>query len=285
MAKPLPPTSTPAPTEVPNGGTVGNIVSQSPGGYLNQQVEDADENRYNTECTNLTLQYAINVLDEYLKGNVSEEYAQSCVQELAKIGALYENEYIKSVKKYKSDFKNRDYDQFDTQIIGWVAYYNYKSPEYSIDPEWVKAMLYVESVYSYSSNPSPNANASVDIMQTLDPRNSTIYTYVNVDIMQTYVAGPGYKDEKNPDYRVTVGQIRELNKLTPISQENVGGNIIPLAQTLFSFENDKYYYQYSNATQFMSLGIEYTLCRKSIECLIERIRYMLSLIVFYKNII
>lgn len=224
---------------------------------------NAEENGYNNECTNLTLQDAINALDQYLKGNLSEEYAQSCVQELAKIGVLYENEYIKSVKAYKSDFKNRDYNQFDTQIIGWVAYYNYKSPEYSINPEWVKAMLYVESVYSYSSNTSPNANASVDIMQTLDSRNRTIYTYVDVDIMQTYVAGPGYKDEKNPDYRVTVGRIRELNNLTPILQENVGGNIIPLAQTLFSYDNGKYFYEYSNATQFMSLGIGiYTLQEK-----------------------
>ena len=50
LAKPLPPTSTPAPTEAPNGGSVGNIVSQSPGGYLNQQVEDADENSERDEC-------------------------------------------------------------------------------------------------------------------------------------------------------------------------------------------------------------------------------------------
>ena len=173
---------------------------------------------------------------------------------MAKTGALYDGKYITSVKSYKSDYKNRDYDRFDTQIIGWVAYYNIKNPEYSINTEWVKAMLYVESVYGYPSDNSPNANASRDIMQTLDPRNPTIFGYVSVDIANTMVAGAAY-DGDEPEKWVTVATIREWNGEGPILQQNVGGDIIPVAQTLFNIKDGKYYYNYSNATPFMSLGI------------------------------
>ena len=139
----------------------------------------------------------VSKIDAYLAGNISEKEAQKYIAELAKTGALYGGKYITSVKSYKSDYKNRDYDRFDTQIIGWVAYYNIKNPEYSINTEWVKAMIYEESRYGYVYNDSPNANASRDIMQTLDPRNPTIFGYVNVDIDKTYVAGSGYKDESD----------------------------------------------------------------------------------------
>ena len=169
---------------------------------------------------------------------------------MAKTGALYDGKYITSVKSYKSDYKNRDYDR----LIGWVAYYNIKNPEYSINPEWVKAMIYEESRYGYVYNNSPNANASRDIMQTLDPRNLTIYDYVNVDIAKTMVAGAEY-DGDEPEEWVTVKTMCVWNRKGPILQENVGGDIIPVAQTLFSKEGDEYYYKYSNATPFMSLGI------------------------------
>lgn len=257
--------SKPAQKSNKNKEQAGNGSSSSQKDKLEEQIEDATENGKSEDCED-SVSEAIRNIDGYLAGNVSEKDARKYIEELAKTGALYDGQYITSVKSYKSDFENRDYDQFDTQIIGWVAYYNYKKPDYSINPEWVKAMIYEESRYSYVYNNSPNANASRDIMQTLDPRNPTIFGYVSVDIANTMVAGAAY-DGDEPEEWVTVATIRKWNDKGPILQENVGGDIIPVAQTLFNIKDDKYYYNYSNATPFMSLGIGIHTLEKKYESL------------------
>lgn len=75
-------------------------------------------------------------------------------------------------------------------------------------------------VRSYAYSNSPNANASRDIVQTLDPRNPTIFDYVYVDIVKTMVAG-FVNGDGEPDSWVTIEVIRRWNKLGPISKENV----------------------------------------------------------------
>ena len=72
--------------------------------------------------------------------------------------------------------------------------------------------------------------------------------------MELAKTGAVYKG-KEPERWVTVNELCDDNREGPILQKNVGGDIIPIAQTLFSKEGDEYYYKYSNATSFMSLGI------------------------------
>lgn len=140
-------------------------------------------------------------------------------------------------------------------------------------------MLCAETRYGYAYSNSPNANASRDIMQTLDPRNPTIFGYLSKDLNLdiAMAIGPLEEDDEDDEIPVraqeeldriiasikskdklgwmTVNRLQIINEQVPTSQESMGGDYIPVVQTIFSKEDDKYYYMYSSVTPFMSLGV------------------------------
>lgn len=79
-----------------------------------------------------------------------------------------------NVRKYKDDLFGNDYNRFDQYILSSVEYWNkfFLSQEYpplkSLDPNFVKAIIYRESRLGYY----PDSNI-VDVMQVWDERNET----------------------------------------------------------------------------------------------------------------
>lgn len=78
------------------------LQRQPSDGYLNQQVENADENRYNEECINLILQNAYSVLEQYLDGNMSESDTTEALMDIYHI--------LGGIKWYKNTGTN-DYNE------------------------------------------------------------------------------------------------------------------------------------------------------------------------------
>lgn len=73
-------------------------------------------------------------------------------------------------------------------IVGWTWYFNHFC-EYEIDADIIKGIMYVETKMGYyqETPPSPNANSTEDVMQVLDPRNSTIYDYADIYPEKVYI--------------------------------------------------------------------------------------------------
>ncbi|MBD5528485.1 MAG: DNRLRE domain-containing protein [Lachnospiraceae bacterium] len=266
---PIPPTPTPAPTEVPGGGQTWNGVSPSPEGYLNQQVENAEQNRNTEECTNLTIQDAIDVLDEYLKGNVSEEYAQKYVNYLAE----EENELIELVPTI---YHQRNYQRYDEWIKGWSRYYNIKRSA-NIDPNVIKAMMYKESKMGYDPSTSPNANISRDVMQAIDIRNSNIFEYIKIDLNNVRVAISTDKDENgnyvkygtimDMGYSETSLDMMKINEEYAIINRLLNTSIDGSGQGYDgNFESNQiYFYQYKESTPFLSIAMGIDKLRREME--------------------
>ena len=125
MAKPLPPTSTPAPTEAPNGGSVGNIVSQSPGGYLNQQVENAEENG--------TI--------EYIGGDDIMSKPDTPLYK-------YTEENVKNIVTLDSKF-DAERDDFKTAYEKNIERYKELAEEVGVPPELIAVIHYRENSKDY----------------------------------------------------------------------------------------------------------------------------------------
>lgn len=177
------------------------------------------------------------VIREYLNGNRAEFIAVDAVQTLA-------SKIKKDPKEYVTYIKGRNYQEYDAFIKGWVEYFN-KSRNEKIDPEVIKAMLYKESKMGKYGNESPNANWKLDVMQCLDPRNPPVYEFTNIDSKQGTIV---YVYNREHKYVPLV----EL-EYTP--DKPSGKHVHKVAERLFKKQNKKYYYQYSDSTPFLSIGL------------------------------
>ncbi len=141
--------------------------------YCQKVIKQASMRRVNSTCTEQVKQNALYVLDEYLKGNISESYAKMYMMDLVN-GEHALDVYIPTL------YQERNYQRYDSWIIGWSKYYNLKYGT-QINPNIIKAMMYKESKIGYDKSTSPNANISRDVLQALDVRNPNIYEYVKID--------------------------------------------------------------------------------------------------------
>lgn len=83
------------------------------------------------------------------------------------------------VYAYKGIFGNEDYNRFDKEILEAVNFWNKfffsqkYPPEKILDPNLIKAMVYIESRIGYESN------GEIDVMQVGDPINPALHTLNN----------------------------------------------------------------------------------------------------------
>jgi len=180
------------------------------------------------------------ILDEYLEGNCSDTEADNALIQIA--GSRTLDRYISA-----SNSGNRNYERYDRYIIGWTDYFNDRL-NINIDGAIIKAMMWKESKMGYVNSPSPNANIAADVMQVLDPRNSTIYEYCTynldtttnvkiVDLTGSYVLpvaiDPRYNHQKTRTTHNT-----------------------PVADRLFSLQSDGcYHYNYQAASPLLSIAL------------------------------
>lgn len=94
---------------------------------------------------------------------------------------------ISYMKPYTSKGVNEeeDYNRFDYEILDavnkWNKYFSSQqySPPISLDPNLVKAMIYIESRMGYHKTADGYYSAYPDVMQIGDPRNPAIHTLNN----------------------------------------------------------------------------------------------------------
>lgn len=123
---------------------------------------------------------ALDILKEYLRdGTIEEEQAEWALDLLAFQSNI-------DVQQYKSAL-GRDYNRYDTYIIGWTEYYRMEMGV-SINPSYIKSQMYQETEMGYTTHNSkiPVANVSRDLMQALDVRNGNIYDYIGISTDQFY---------------------------------------------------------------------------------------------------
>ncbi|MEK7190323.1 MAG: hypothetical protein AAB661_00985, partial [Patescibacteria group bacterium] len=102
----------------------------------------------------------------------------------------------------------KDYNRFDNEIAQAVGYWNdeFMNQEYPpnspLDPNLVKAMVYVESVIGYGKQ--RRYPSYPDIMQVADPNNDAIYALKNI-----FNPNPG-KKKMGTEYEVFNQQLRIL---------------------------------------------------------------------------
>ena len=219
---------------------------------------------------------SLNALDYYLAGKVREQYAYSSLMNLALLGAPYNGRNIRKLRRYTSNM-NYNYQQYDNLILGWTAYVNLKNTSFQLNPELVKAIMYEESHMGIDTQntKSPNANIERDVMQVLDPRNTTIYEYLpDVNYDSWYIkyiehdtnnnkvvdySGEGYK------YKLVYMSVKDYEKYAKIDGEknvpnhNSSGNQknkFNILNPIFKVDDEgRHLYDYSYTTPFMSTGI------------------------------
>lgn len=87
-----------------------------------------------------------------------------------------------SLASYSPGFNDADYNKFDRDIVKAVEYWNNEftrqqfPPSEPLDPNLVKAMMYVESKMGYFPTPEGSYPSMPDVMQIADPRNPAIHT-------------------------------------------------------------------------------------------------------------
>jgi len=193
------------------------------------------------------------ILDQYLKGNISDEEAISALENIA--GEQKLDAYVPS-KEMEESYSKRNLQRYDKLIIGWCEYYDDRL-NVDINKAYIKAMMWIESNIGYSSSTSPNKNAQSDVMQTLDPRNPTIYefcTYTDIDTSKNVkVVGVGGTKGDEANYVLPVTLDSKHNHRKTRTKHNT-----PVADRLFERKGGYYYYQYQKATPVLStaLGIK-----------------------------
>jgi RHS repeat-associated protein len=82
---------------------------------------------------------------------------------------LYDSDYPDDMTSYATQpiYPDRDYNQYDWLISGWVDYWNWRALQagksYQLDPNFVKAVVYIETTLGYEFN--PNNSKNVGLMQ------------------------------------------------------------------------------------------------------------------------
>ena len=135
-----------------------------------------------------------------------------------------QNREILNIKKYDSGPKGEDYNRFDEAILLAVAEWNRLflaqkyPPSEPLDPNLVKAMIYIESAMGYYPSPEGYYPSYPDVMQVADERNPAIHTLNNdgwIDPNTGKVAGEyEWKEGKGTEGEV-VNYYGEANGNTP----------------------------------------------------------------------
>ena len=225
--------------------------------YCQKVIKQASMRRVNSTCTEQVKQNALYVLDEYLKGNISESYAKMYMMDLVN-GEHALDVYIPTL------YQERNYQRYDSWIIGWSKYYNLKYGT-QINPNIIKAMMYKESKIGYDKSTSPNANISRDVLQALDVRNPNIYEYVKIDTRYIKIV----TDIDESGEKTTWGERRKLNLSEIDINAMKNREEYAILKSLFNTQEDGngnsydgdytsktiYYYQYENVTPFLSIAI------------------------------
>ncbi len=225
--------------------------------YCQKVIKQASMRRVNSTCTEQVKQNALYVLDEYLKGNISESYAKMYMMDLVN-GEHALDVYIPTL------YQERNYQRYDSWIIGWSKYYNLKYGT-QINPNIIKAMMYKESKIGYDKSTSPNANISRDVLQALDVRNPNIYEYVKIDTRYIKIV----TDIDESGEKTTWGGRRKLNLSEIDINAMKNREEYAILKSLFNTQEDGngnsydgdytsktiYYYQYENVTPFLSIAI------------------------------
>lgn len=156
-------------------------------------------------------------------------------------------------------YQERNYQRYDSWIIGWSKYYNLKYGT-QINPNIIKAMMYKESKIGYDKSTSPNANISRDVLQALDVRNPNIYEYVKIDTRYIKIV----TDIDESGEKTTWGERRKLNLSEIDINAMKNREEYAILKSLFNTQEDGngnsydgdytsktiYYYQYENVTPF-----------------------------------
>lgn len=88
----------------------------------------------------------------------------------------------KRLDQYSPGLNQENFNKFDQKILNVASYWNdYFSkqdfpPSILLDPNLIKAMMYVESKMGFFQASAGNYPASPDVMQIADPRNPAIHT-------------------------------------------------------------------------------------------------------------
>lgn len=118
-------------------------------------------------------------------------------------------------RTYSPGPNGEDYNQYDESIAQAVDEWNKKfitqadPPPVFLDPDLVKAIIYVESDVGYYRT-QKGYSGYPDIMQVADPRNDAIYALKNI-------RNPN-RNKQGTEYEVTNG------KLAPIEYPEASGN-------------------------------------------------------------
>lgn len=139
----------------------GGFIYPIDSGYIPSEIDEPEE-------TELTKEEAIEILKKYLQdGNVEETLVIKALEYLAGQSSYQLPHYNSSPDK--------DYDQYDTYILGWSEYY-YEDMGIEIDPQYIKSQIFEESEMGYTKWQENIlvANSATDIMQALDIRNYNI---------------------------------------------------------------------------------------------------------------
>ncbi len=126
-----------------------------------------------------------------------------------KIGAKIFDPNCFKPRPYNSISLKRNYNRFDNEIADAVCFWNDEfskqdnPPPVPLDPNLVKAMIYVESVMGYGKH--KDYPSYPDVMQVADPRNDAIYALKNI-----YNSNPDRK-KMGTEYEFINGQEVSLN--------------------------------------------------------------------------
>lgn len=203
-------------------------------------------------------EWAMKILEEYLKGEEDEEQAQLALELLAAQMSDNLPEYVSR--------SGLDYNKYDTYILGWTEYYNnYYGYQYKVDAVYTKAQCYIESRLGKDGG-IPTTNTRNDIMQELDIKNGNIYDYVGISVYQfsaltsngSYERGSYFWDMNRPGDKYPDGSQYNSDKaqrcggiISTLFTENQDGS----GECFYENSKDQYYLQLEKVTPIMSLGV------------------------------
>lgn len=238
-------------TEDKTGITMTSVLFCRHGGFIYPETSGQNVITKGSE-------WAMKILEEYLKGEEDEEQAQLALELLA--AQMSDN-----LPEYES-ILGLDYNKYDTYILGWTEYYNnYYCYQYKIDAVYTKAQCYIESRLGKDGG-IPTTNTRNDIMQALDIKNGNIYDYIGISVYQfsaltsngSYERGSYFWDINRPGDKYPDGSQYNSDKvqrcggiISTLFTENQDGS----GECFYENSKDQYYLQLEKVTPIMSLGV------------------------------
>jgi len=137
------------------------------------------------ESAQLSLEDALALMTEYLRGNLSEEELNFIIMQVADTCGLTVADMVKGQFSAPEDVLARS-RSFDDQIIAWTYYWNNKiqnefSYKFTIDPNIVKAIIAQETSFGQILPGYEGYNPSRNVMQSLAAGNSTVWVAAGIN--------------------------------------------------------------------------------------------------------